>query len=304
MPAPQTLRPENLYTPPQKKSTQSALLNKGSLTDPVKPRRRPAPQLFDISEDFISAPVLDADTSFAPYPNTFGAQGQQGEIGLGLNDPFEFQPYAYPYGQKLGIIEETAQGQLFEDAYPDSESPYSLPAAISMPKFSPPPFSLTEQEPTKKVTIPNGCSVCGRPSTSGSQAVLIPCSHLLCSACLTSALNIVGEKDMECSVCKQGVENFKLVAAPPASAVSTGDQERNTMGDGESSGKKEDTLQSDFDFFENARASSSPPPTKTKKSASLIGNNGDNVVLRIDNVPWVSFMFLFERVSTDAQYRT
>ncbi len=57
---------------------------------------------------------------------------------------------------------------------------------------------------------PTDCSVCLtiRPSTL---AILQPCGHPLCSACLTSALNIVGEKDMECAVCKQGVSDFRLV---------------------------------------------------------------------------------------------
>lgn len=57
---------------------------------------------------------------------------------------------------------------------------------------------------------PSDCSVClaVRPSTL---AVLQPCGHPLCSACLTSALNIVGEKDMECAVCNQGVLDFRLV---------------------------------------------------------------------------------------------
>ena len=36
----------------------------------------------------------------------------------------------------------------------------------------------------------------------------------LCSACLTSASNVVGEKDMQCAVCKQSVANFKLVFLP------------------------------------------------------------------------------------------
>lgn len=59
----------------------------------------------------------------------------------------------------------------------------------------------------------NDCSVCLCQNPS-SLAVLKPCDHPLCSACLTSALNIVGEKDMECAVCKRGVEDFKLVVNP------------------------------------------------------------------------------------------
>ncbi|KAF4581686.1 hypothetical protein EYR40_002698 [Pleurotus pulmonarius] len=63
-----------------------------------------------------------------------------------------------------------------------------------------------------------GASVMDRPrsisslsSASLSLAILSPCTHPLCSACLTSALNIVGEKDMECAVCKKAVSSFKLV---------------------------------------------------------------------------------------------
>jgi hypothetical protein len=44
-----------------------------------------------------------------------------------------------------------------------------------------------------------------------SLAILQPCGHPLCSTRLTSALNIVGEKDMGCAVCKQGVADFRLV---------------------------------------------------------------------------------------------
>jgi len=54
------------------------------------------------------------------------------------------------------------------------------------------------------------CSVC-LVKSAPSLAILKPCGHPLCSACLTSALNIVGEKDMECAVCRQSVQDFKLI---------------------------------------------------------------------------------------------
>lgn len=57
---------------------------------------------------------------------------------------------------------------------------------------------------------PKDCSVCLASSPS-KLAILQPCGHPLCSVCLTSALNIVGEKDMECAVCKQSVADFKLM---------------------------------------------------------------------------------------------
>ncbi|KAF5380147.1 hypothetical protein D9615_006103 [Tricholomella constricta] len=62
----------------------------------------------------------------------------------------------------------------------------------------------------KKNPTQSGCSVCLAPSPR-TLAVLVPCGHPLCSGCLTSALNIVGEKDMECAVCRCKVADFKLV---------------------------------------------------------------------------------------------
>ncbi|KAH8993638.1 hypothetical protein EDB86DRAFT_3064839 [Lactarius hatsudake] len=116
------------------------------------------------------------------------------------------------------------------------------------------------------------CSVCG--TLGPSLAELEPCSHLLCSACLTSALNIVGEKDMECAVCKTGVANFHL---------------RNTGSKGSSmltpsasralEGSNKDDL-NDFHFFD-LQASSTP-----NQSERHHVRDGELPVLRIDNVPW------------------
>lgn len=61
---------------------------------------------------------------------------------------------------------------------------------------------------------PTKCSSCAIPGTSiASLALLNPCHHALCSACLTSALNIVGEVEMRCVVCKGVVAGFGLVRA-------------------------------------------------------------------------------------------
>jgi len=78
----------------------------------------------------------------------------------------------------------------------------SFSTSISKPS-APPLASIPENPPTD-------CSVClvSYPSTL---AVLQPCRHPLCRSCLTSALNIVGEKDMECAVCKQSVADFNLI---------------------------------------------------------------------------------------------
>ncbi len=68
------------------------------------------------------------------------------------------------------------------------------------------------------VATPTDCSVCFAVHPT-SLAVLQPCGHPLCSGCLTSALNIVGEKDMECAVCKQSVVDFRLVIGTQKSDV-------------------------------------------------------------------------------------
>lgn len=248
LPAPHTLRPENLYTPPAKKSN-SSYLAKGSFTDPVKPRRRPQPptELFDISEDFVAG--LEGDIS---YPDSFF--GQEMGLGLGLRDPFE---PTYPYGRPLGRIEESdGAAGMWEIPYPDSESPYSLPAPLPALAL---PTSASPEETN------GGCSVCGR--LTGSRAILKPCEHPLCSACLTSALNIVGEKDMECSVCRGRVGDFVLVSGDTPSPASEGEREA-----------KEERKE----FFDNVQARSSPPPpTRSNKP-----KQGSSTILRIDNVPW------------------
>ncbi|KAF9254888.1 hypothetical protein L218DRAFT_1009168 [Marasmius fiardii PR-910] len=67
---------------------------------------------------------------------------------------------------------------------------------------------------------PNSCAVCSRSNLT-RLAILSPCGHPLCSSCLTSALNIVGEKDMECASCKKEVVDFKLITSDTASAANT-----------------------------------------------------------------------------------
>ncbi|KAG6821128.1 hypothetical protein H0H93_006467 [Arthromyces matolae] len=98
------------------------------------------------------------------------------------------------------------------------------------------------------IPSPSGCSVCLAASPR-TLAVLDPCNHPLCSACLTSALNIVGEKDMECAVCRGKVEDFKLVPADMAEVEDQQAKQRTDTGQGR-------------------------------------GKVNENIVLRIDNVPW------------------
>ncbi|CAK5272933.1 unnamed protein product, partial [Mycena citricolor] len=101
-----------------------------------------------------------------------------------------------------------------------------------------------DPEPPRSYTHCSSCAV-----ASKQLALLTPCSHALCPACLTSALNIVDQLSMCCVVCRATVVTFGLVRPPSAPEL-------------------EDSFLRPF----------SPPSTPCAAE--------DPVVLRIDNVPW------------------
>lgn len=126
------------------------------------------------------------------------------------------------------------------------------------------------------------CSVCG--NLGPSLAELEPCTHLLCSACLTSALNIVGEKDMECAVCKTGVANFHLRnTASKGSSMQTAGAPRGCLMPGAFDGFNKENFGNDFHFFDLQGSST---PNRSERNHTL--REGELPVLRIDNVPWAS----------------
>jgi len=217
-------------------------------------------ELFDIEED--------CDYGGGVEDSILGRCGEYGEnlggdggVGFGL-------------GKGSGAGYEHGYGDLNDPFFP---MPIPIPAALNTIKedveislsFPTTPAAHT----TPPSPNPNTCSVCGT-SAPGPKAVLIPCAHPLCSACLTSALNIVGEKDMECCVCKKGVKDFRLVGGGVEG------------GSGDGKGEKDGTLEGEFEFFEDVRASSSPPPAVKSITG---GEIAEDAVLRIDNVPWVRF---------------
>ncbi|KAF5338090.1 hypothetical protein D9611_014193 [Ephemerocybe angulata] len=129
---------------------------------------------------------------------------------------------------------------------------------------------------------PTDCSVC-LASHPASLAVLQPCGHPLCSGCLTSALNIVGEKDMQCAVCARKVADFRLVSVARKVGGVEGGVKRESGEKEEGEGGKgvfgeEGMLEGAFEFdFEEVRAST--PRLEVQRPVQ-------NAVLRIDNVPW------------------
>jgi hypothetical protein len=258
-----------------------------------------------------------------------------------FSDPFSAGAPRNPFENTIAeSVEQYLQQYQNQYVYP--RSPFNKPhpmmsitqTAMSTP-IAPPSMGSTSKASTPKAPAPihpppsiplpdippTSCSVCSRTNPA-RLAILTPCKHPLCSSCLTSALNIVGEKDMECAVCKQSVEDFKLIsndsnqtrASEPSSAHSHGDFNRNSTSpssDGNIRGMSFlDPLYSSpgsaisssavggldsafefsgpFHFSEGEFRASTPPPDSGKRTGMSPRSHRDPVVLRIDNVPWVS----------------
>ncbi|KAG6907747.1 hypothetical protein DXG01_007547 [Tephrocybe rancida] len=263
-------------------------------------------------------------------PNIHGRHGQS-----------EFPPPIQPWGvaSKLAIPAPSINAH---DAYMGGPAwvPIPSPPSVLPAKAAPlPKPSAKATEPKKNPSQASGCSVC-LASSPRTLAILVPCGHPLCSGCLTSALNIVGEKDMECAVCRGKVADFKLVsgsttrvdapvpAPAPAPVPVPVPTPASANGQHELGGKRpeDDTgrsfmdplfsspesggagrvhaLESAFEFglgLEHARASTPKREEHTDAPQTLEntgdnkqarergrrkGKSDDNVVLRIDNVPW------------------
>ncbi|PCH45064.1 hypothetical protein WOLCODRAFT_133474 [Wolfiporia cocos MD-104 SS10] len=206
---------------------------------------------------------IDED-EYVPYPSTFTSPLPNQILPLVLNDLFSFQP---------NVSEPL---QLYET-----------------PVFS--------AQPTDEEATPFACSICG--SSGGSLAVLEPCTHPLCSACLTSALNIVGEKDMECAVCNSKVDNFQLHKTAPGATYDNGTatdtahkfQER-AYSDANTRKTDVDALQGSYDghvedvdgidYFMDRAQGASTPVAGARSAHCVEPKHEESVVLRIDNVPW------------------
>jgi hypothetical protein len=124
----------------------------------------------------------------------------------------------------------------------------------------------------------------------------LPLKYFTPTKVLYSALNIVGEKDMECAVCKAGVDDFNLKSLPENSTPHSVSQINRSLI--ETSGA---LLPSAFDnnpfvvqsppIFERAQRTSTP-----LMDDLFIARPKEPPVLRIDNVPWVgqSYILLTE----------
>ncbi|KAI6007862.1 hypothetical protein EDC04DRAFT_2907546 [Pisolithus marmoratus] len=248
-----------LNTPPPKSTNSNALKVKGSYTAPALLRRRRP------SFGQISAELFDIDENAPePYPQSLPTASQS----LILQDPFN--------ASSLSTIPESIP-QDFCPAYPDMHI-----NAIAKPTIT-------------------SCLVCGR--SGGRLVVIEPCKHAHCNACFTSALNIVGEKDMECAVCKASVLNFAFHTVPfcetdSSSSINLQSHQMSAFFDNAASPLQQRSSRGDYPFFPNV---SIPKPLPSLTSAislydasrdrsptglSTPTQGNENIVLRIDNVPW------------------
>ncbi|EKM56936.1 uncharacterized protein PHACADRAFT_183503 [Phanerochaete carnosa HHB-10118-sp] len=244
-----TLSPAFLNTPPPNPALFNKIRLRGTVTDPAHTRRRP---VFGQVSELCD---IEEDDYLLQPPAFFSqaaAQAHSQTLPLHLQDPFDTS---------------VSSDAMYYDAY-------SLPALLETQKQLATPPSPS-------------CSVCG--TSKGSLAVLEPCTHPLCSGCLTSALNIVGEKDMECAVCKSKVLDFKLKKmedvpnSRAASAVRMGDDDIDAY-------NQAFALPNDGgvqDFFGHVQGASTPVArARPLPGTARITKSDDKVVLRIDNVPW------------------
>ncbi|KAI8986901.1 hypothetical protein BD414DRAFT_487416 [Trametes punicea] len=239
---------------------------RGSVTDPAHTRRRPA---FEMTSELYD---IDED-DYSAYCQVFSPPAHSQTLPLTFNDPFNTSNLS------VSVIANMSEPvQLYET-----------------PQYFPPVQKAPVTPPT--------CSVCGL--TKGSLAVLKPCSHPLCPACLTSALNIVGEKDMECAMCHAKVDDFTLskgsldvcAAASSDSNLQRIIEECSEIEDFDSGigllpsafrGRRGDdlTLFEEDDEFMNRAQGASTPVSAARTSTHTKVRSCERVVLRIDNVPW------------------
>ncbi|KAH9941316.1 uncharacterized protein BXZ73DRAFT_88457 [Epithele typhae] len=232
------------------------------------PNRSPGYRLRGSTSELYN---IDED-DYAPYPNAFSPPAHSQTLPLSLNDPFNTSNISLSALRHL-----RARSILRDTAYiPPPSQQYPAPSASK-------------------------CSVCGL--IKGSIAVLKPCAHPLCSTCLTSALNIVGEKDMECAMCHAKVDDFTLCKNSPESRLPApsemklqriieecNEYEEFDSGIGLLPSAFSGTNVGDMGLFEDdeffmdrAQGTSTPVAMSRAFQESKIS---ERVVLRIDNVPW------------------
>ncbi|EIW77199.1 hypothetical protein CONPUDRAFT_157462 [Coniophora puteana RWD-64-598 SS2] len=244
-----------LNTPPRNPTNASQLKLKGSLTDPAHTRRRPSFSQVRCSATCVAVKFNRESPLFFAFKMT----NELFDIDEDAYDPYpqSFSSPTQPFvlqdpfnSHTLSTISETVH-QAMDD------SPMVRHNAVSMSGAT--------------------CSDCG--ACPERLAMLSPCGHPLCPSCLTSAINIVGEKDMQCAVCKNRVVDFNLQAnkgsGPRRTSPSSPLQSRQV--------NHQHTPLLPSVFESNLGPVTTPFQCCTP---APIRRGSERVVLRIDNVPW------------------
>lgn len=300
---------ENAFTPsrnplsnlntPSPQSSQAIvekLKIRGSLTDPAKPRRRPPFGASTVSVHFVHANLRDSNILYFQGDALFDI-----EEDCNAYKPF-LQGFSSPlavYPSRLRCVTEPLPvHDGLDDQAPPSDNVHQnflskLRSARSNESLEDMVNSAAQIMP-EDVKIDNACSVCS--SATSPLSSLVPCGHLICSFCLTGALNIVGEKDMCCTVCESVVTDFKLLTR-----VAFANDSTNTV---DTSADIISLLPSMFDEFKRldhrrTTTSSTADSVSYNNSSSIhsspslpVTSDKATAVLRIDNVPWVGDAYL------------
>lgn len=122
------------------------------------------------------------------------------------------------------------------------------------------------------------CVACD--SATDDLVILSPCGHFICSRCLTSSLNIVGEKQFACMRCRVPVKDFSFVSA-------------SDLGLYWSTLSAKQSKSSNISTTKHMTQSDTSKPSPSDELLSVI---------RLDDVPWViygHFCPLYSERSTD-----
>ncbi|THH08174.1 hypothetical protein EW145_g2885 [Phellinidium pouzarii] len=270
------------------------LRQRGSLTDPVRPRRRQlsgpvmGEALFDIDED---APTT------SPYPQTFGSPFS---ATTRFESPSNTSKRCVSAPFIAGRFYENYDNDDGDDEYEDdglSNAPMSsqLRNIRSISSLSAPASAKDNSTEYKsEITDEKTCSVCS--ASSSPLSILVPCEHLICSSCLTGALNIIGEKDMRCASCDKPVDDFRLLSPLKINSAISEEAEEGKKNDSKEV-HKEETISLLPSAFEDLSIKTDGTKNKVKFGTDSQSQNGpdtpyasceieDVTVLRIDNVPW------------------
>lgn len=143
--------------------------------------------------------------------------------------------------------------------------------------------ALHSESPTSQGAQPQVVASCASCGGSERLSLLQPCQHQICASCVTGSLNVVGEKDMICMYCLSPIQSFKIArpigrihSETPAQPVyhSISRQQENAFHD------------SPIPFGPLPHA---PSRLGSLEASPVIPSTVHaNMVLRIDNVPWVS----------------